>query len=133
MMTCLSKALPLAVLLAATSGCEMINFEQPVELPPPVVDTGDGAVTGPAPLYPFRPGSIWQYDVTNLDGSKGRKYVAIDKQTVMVGGNGPHQLDQAYPVRTSGAVSGQAWLVTMPQKVGNKIVKRQQETLGQKG
>jgi hypothetical protein len=132
------KSLPLALfLLAATSGCELINFDAPVEVLPPFdpgsgVD-GGGGPTGSAPLYPFRPGSIWQYDITGLDGSKGRKYVTIDPKPVMVGGNGPHQLEMAYPVRTSGSVGGQAWLVTMQQKVGDQIVNWREETFDQQG
>lgn len=134
MITSLIKGIPLVVLLLAASGCEFVNFDSPIELPPPNTDPGDGSTpTGPAPLYPFRPGSIWQYDVTGIDGSKGRKYVAIDKQPVMVGGTGPHQLEMAYPVRTSGSVGGQAWLVTMQQKVGDQIVNWREETFDQQG
>ena len=135
MMMPLSKAVPLALLLlTAVTGCEFVNFDSPIEVPPFNPDPGDGSTpTGPAPLYPFRPGSIWQYDVTGLDGSKSRKYVAIDKNQVMVGGNGPHQTDMAYPVRTSGAVGGPAWLVTLQQKVGDQIVNWREETFDQQG
>jgi hypothetical protein len=135
MTTSLIKALPLAVaLLTAASGCELIDFDAPVELPPSDLDPVDGAPpSGPAPLYPFRPGSIWQYTVTGLDGSVGLKFVAIDKQPVMVGGTGPHQLDMAYPVRTSGSRGGQAWLVTLQQKVGDQIVNWREETFDQQG
>jgi hypothetical protein len=69
--------------------------------------------------------------VTALDGSVSSKYVAIDKQPVMVGGNGPHQIDMAYPVRTSGSLGGQAWLVTMQQAVGDQIVNWREETFDQ--
>jgi hypothetical protein len=135
MITSLIKGLPLAAfLLTAASGCEVINFDSQLEEPPGDPISGDGAPpSGPAPLYPFRPGSIWQYDVTGLDGSMGRKYVTIDKQPVMVGGNGPNQLEMAYPVRTSGSVGGQAWLITMQQKVGDKIVNWREETFDQQG
>jgi hypothetical protein len=135
MTTSLIKALPLAVaLLTAASGCELVNFDAPIELPPSDLDPVDGAPpSGAAPLYPFRPGSIWQYTVTGLDGSVSRKFVSIDKQPVMVGGNGPHQLDMAYPVRTSGSVGGQAWLVTLQQKVGDQIVNWREETFDQQG
>jgi hypothetical protein len=39
----------------------------------------------------------------------------------------------AYPVRTSGSVGGQAWLVTMQQKVGDQIVNWREETFDQQG
>lgn len=136
MITSLIKALPLTVfLLAAASGCEFVNFDSPIDVPPNDPDPGDGAPpAGPAPLYPFRPGSIWQYDVTGVDGANlGRKYVTIDKQQVMVGGTGAHQLDMAYPVRTSGSVGGPSWLVTLQQKVGNQIVNWREETFDQQG
>jgi hypothetical protein len=133
----LIKSLPLSVfLLSAASGCEFVNFDAPIELaPPPDPGAGlDGAAPpSSAPLYPFQPGSIWQYTVTAPDGGVSRKFVAIDKQTVMVGGNGPHQLDLAYPVRTSGAVGGQAWLVTLQQKVGDQIVNWREESFDQQG
>jgi hypothetical protein len=125
MITRLIRTLPLAVfLLFAASGCEFIQFESPLEptLPPYGSDPGDGGPTGPQPLYPFRPGSIWQYTVTALDGSKGLKFVSIDKQTVMVGGFGEHQLEMAYPVRTSHAPGAQPYLVRMQQAVGDRIV-----------
>jgi hypothetical protein len=135
MTTALIKTLSLAAfLLAAASGCELINFDAPIN---PYADDGllpdGGGPVGPAPLYPFRPGSIWQYKVTGLDGSVSDKYVAIDKQQVMVGGVGPHQIDMAYPVRTSGAVGGQPWLVTMQQAVGDQIVNWREETFDQQG
>jgi hypothetical protein len=121
-------------LLTAASGCEFVNFEQPVDISPPSDPTpvDGGLPPGLQPLYPFRPGSVWQYDVTGVDGaSLGSKYVAIDKVPVMVGGVGPHQLDMAYPVRTSGSLGGQAWLVTMQQKVGDQIVNWREETFDQ--
>ena len=135
MITPLNKVLPFAVLLlTSVTGCEFVDFDSPIEVPPPSIpDPGEGGIVGPAPLYPFRPGSIWQYDVTQLDGSKSRMYVTIDKNQVMVGGNGPHQLDMAYPVRTSGAVGGPAWLVTLQQKVGDQIVNWREETFDQQG
>jgi hypothetical protein len=135
MTSSLMKGLPLAVfLLTAASGCELINFDAAVDLPPSYPDPGDGAPpSGPAPLYPFRPGSIWQYDVTGLDGSMSRKYVTIDKQAIMVGGGGDHQLEMAYPVKTSAAVGGLAWLITMQQKVGDQIVNYRESTFDQYG
>jgi hypothetical protein len=123
MTTSLIKGLSWAVVLFTLSGCEFVSFEAPVDMTPSSSEPGDGgATTGPAPLYPFRPGSIWQYDVTGLDGSKSRKFVAIDKVPVMVGGTGDHQNDMAYGVRTSAAPGGQASLVTMQAQVGNQIV-----------
>jgi len=123
MMASLFKSLPLAILLLAASGCELLNFEAPSD-----PYSGDGTLPdgaqppGAVPLYPFRPGSIWQYTVTALDGSKSVKYVSIGKDLVKVSGNGEHQLDMAYPVNTSSTVGGQPWLTTMQQQVGNKIV-----------
>ena len=93
MITTLIKTVPLAVVLLAASGCEFIDFDAPADPGAPPDDNHDaGGVVGPAPLYPFRPGSVWQYDVTALDGTKSRKVVSIDKTPVMVGGNGEHQL-----------------------------------------
>jgi hypothetical protein len=125
MTTPLIRTLPLAVfLLSAASGCEFIQFESPIDdnSPPSDIDPGDGGPLGPQPLYPFRPGSTWQYTVTALDGSKSLKFVSIDKQPVMVGGFGTHQLDMAYPVRTSHTPGGQAYLVRMQQAVGDRVV-----------
>jgi hypothetical protein len=134
MNTTLIKALPLAALLVAASGCELINFDAPIDPPPPGGDLGEGGTpTGPAPLYPFRPGSTWQYTVTALDGSVSRKFVTIGKQAVMVGGNGDHQLDMAYPVRTAPNLDGPASYITMQQSVGSQIVKWREQTFDQWG
>lgn len=134
MTSSLIKGLPLAVfLLTAASGCEFINFDAPVDLGPGY-DPGDGGPpAGPAPLYPFRPGSIWQYDVTALDGAMSRKYVTIDKQMVMVGGGGDHQLDMAYPVKTSAAVGGQAYLITLQKQIGDQVVNYRESSFDQYG
>jgi hypothetical protein len=134
MTTALIRTLPLAVfLLAATSGCEFIDFERPIDPlgPPSGIDPGDGGFGGPAPLYPFRPGSTWQYTVTALDGSQTRKFVSIDKAPVMVGGIGAHQLEMAYPVRTSGTPGGQAYFLRWQQAVGDQIVNYREATLNQ--
>jgi hypothetical protein len=135
MTTALLKRLPLAVLLlTAASGCEFIDFDA-ASVPPTVdIELGDGGgPKGPAPLYPFRPGSTWQYTVTALDGSQYKKFVAIDAKQVMVGGSGPHQLELAYPVRTSAAPGGQASMITMQQVEGNRIVNYREQTLDQLG
>ena len=131
MTTGLVRTLPLAVfLLTAASGCELIRFDAPIEPPAPDdIEPGDGGgPRGPAPLYPFRPGSTWQYTVTALNGSTSLKYVSIDAKQVMVGGVGEHQLDMAYPVRTSAAPGGPASLITLQQAVGDQIVNWREET-----
>jgi hypothetical protein len=121
-------------LLTAASGCELLAFDQGID-PPLDSDYGpDGAppAGGPAPLYPFRPGGIWQYTVTNADGSTNLKTVQIDTKQVMVGGHGPHQLDMAYSVRTS--YDGRPpSLVTMQQAVGDQIVNWREETFDPQG
>ena len=127
----LIRKLPLAVfLLTVASGCELIQFDAPIEPPPPSdLEPGDGGgPRGPAPLYPFRPGSTWQYTVTQLDGSTSLKFVTIDTKQVMVGGVGEHQLDMAYPVRTSAAPGGPANSLIMQQAVGDQIVNWREET-----
>jgi hypothetical protein len=138
MTTALIKRITLTVfLLAAASGCEFVNFDNPI--PPPTGDdpgggTNDsGAPTGPAPLLPFKPGNVWAYWVTNLDGSRFVKYIMIDEKPTMVGGVGLHQNDMAYPVRTKGSMEGPAYLVTMQQKVGEQIVNYREETFDQLG
>ncbi|MET0593056.1 MAG: hypothetical protein ABW133_10175 [Polyangiaceae bacterium] len=129
-MTPLSKTLPLAVvLLTALSGCELLNYDAGLE--PPAEDginPDGGAPTGPAPLYPFRPGAVWQYLVTNADGTTNIKTVEIDTKEVMVGGNGPHQNDMAFSVRTSydGRPPSQ---VKMQQVVGNQVYNWREQTL----
>ena len=126
----LIRTLPLAVLLlTAVSGCEFIEFDQPIDQTPGDITPGDGGgPRGPAPLYPFRPGSIWQYTVTQLNGSQSLKFVGIDAKQVMVGGVGPHQTDMAYPVRTSAAPGGPASSLMMQQAVGDQIVNWREET-----
>jgi hypothetical protein len=133
MTTSLIKGLPWAVfLLTGASGCEFIDFDAPGEVPPGDLTPVDGAAPpGAAPFYPFRPGSIWQYIVTGLDGSKSVKYVAIDKSPVMVGGNGEHQLDMAYAVNTSSTLGGVPWLSTLQQQVGNKVVNWREQRFDQ--
>lgn len=129
-MTPLSKTLPLAVvLLTALSGCELLNYDAGLEPTSDDTVNPDGAPpTGPAPLYPFKPGGLWQYLVTNADGSTALKNVEIDTKQVMVGGNGPHQNDMAYAVRTSfnGAPASQ---VKMQQLVGNQVVNWREQQL----
>jgi hypothetical protein len=136
MTTTLIKTLPLAVtLLLVASGCEFIDFSSPMEpLGPPGTesDAGGGPV-GPQPLYPFRPGAIWQYAVTGLDGSMSTKWVAMDKKPVMTGGTGLHQLDMAYPVRTTVSGGGSSSLVRLQQAVGDQIVNWREETFDQQG
>jgi len=124
MTTTLNKTLPLAVtLLLAVSGCEFISFDSPMEaIAPPDPGLDGGGPAGPPPLYPFRPGAIWQYDVTGLDGSKSTKWVAMDKKPVMVMGTGLHQLDMAYPVRTTVSGGGSSSVVRFQQAVGDQIV-----------
>jgi hypothetical protein len=124
MSTTLNKTAPLAItLLLAVSGCEVLGFDTPLEPIAPPDDTVDaGGPVGPEPLYPFRPGAIWQYDVTALDGSKSTKWVAMDKKPVMVMGTGLHQLDMAYPVRTTVSGGGSSSVVRMQQSVGDQIV-----------
>jgi len=124
MTTTLIKTLPLAVtLLLAVSGCEFISFDAPMEpIAPPDTNVDGGGPAGPEPLYPFRPGAIWQYDVTGLDGSKSTKWVAMDKKPVMVMGTGLHQLDMAYPVRTTVSGGGSSSVVRFQQAVGDQIV-----------
>ena len=130
MTTALIKTLTLGVFLFAASGCEFIDFDRPIDpLTPPddgLLDAGPG---GPQPLYPFRPGSTWQYTVTGLDGSQGIKFVSIDKQQVMVGGIGEHQLDMAYPVLTTSKPGGQAYHIRWQQAVGDQIVNYREATL----
>jgi len=126
----LIRTLPLAVLLlTAVSGCEFIEFDAPIDQPPGDITPGDGGgPRGPQPLYPFRPGSIWQYTVTQLNGAQSTKFVAIDKQPVMVGGIGAHQLDMAYPVRTSHTIGGPAYLLRWQQAVGDQVVNYREGT-----
>jgi hypothetical protein len=130
-MTPLNKILPLAIaLLTAASGCELINYDAALEPPSddPGFDPDGGPSTGPAPLYPFKPGGVWQYLVTNADGSTTIKTVEIDTKQVMVGGNGPHQVDMAYAVRTS--YDGRSpSSVKMMQVMGNQIVSWREQQL----
>jgi hypothetical protein len=130
MTTTLIKTLPLAVtLLLAASGCEFISFNAPMEaIAPPDNGLDGGGPVGPEPLYPFRPGAIWQYDVTGLDGAKSTKWVAMDKKPVMVMGTGLHQLDMAYPVRTTVSGGGMSSVVRFQQAVGDQIVNWREQT-----
>lgn len=129
MTTTLTKTLPLAVfLLMAPSGCELINFEAPLDTPPPAdILDGDGGVVGLPPLYPFRPGAVWQYEVTELNGAKSTKWVTMDKKPVMTQGTGIHQLDMSYPVRTTFSGGERSSIVRFQQSVGDQIVNWREE------
>ena len=130
-MTALIKTLPLSVcLLAVTSGCELLNYDEGIA--PPLDDGiyGEGGPPAAAPLFPFKPGNAWQYSVTGLDGSKSTKTVRIDPKKVMVGGNGYHQLDMAYPVRISDAL-GPDHIVTLQDMVGDRVLSYREQVFDQ--
>jgi hypothetical protein len=133
MTSSLIKTLPLAAfLLVAASGCEFVGLDEGIAPPSNDPITGDGGgPMGPAPLYPFKPGGVWQYQITYPDGHKGEKTVTIDAKMRQVGGVGEHQLDMAYAVRTS--IDGMPAIVTMQQAVGDKIVNWREQTLDQWG
>jgi hypothetical protein len=128
------KTLPLAIaLLTAASGCELLSYDAGLDPAEDFTPNPDGAPpVGSAPLYPFTPGGIWQYTITNADGSTHLKTVAIDAKPVMVGGTGPHQLDMAYAVRTS--YDGRPpSITTMQQAVGDQIVNWREQTFDPQG
>jgi hypothetical protein len=128
------KTLPLAIaLLTAASGCELLNYDAGLDPPEDFTSNPDGAPpAGSAPLYPFIPGGVWQYTITNADGSTHLKTVSIDAKPVMVGGTGPHQLDMAYAVRTS--YDGRPpSITTMQQAVGDQIVNWREQTFDLQG